>query len=85
MPSQKRTILETLDKKALTERSRYAGITGTYALNKAELITKLTRKRSVGLEDLPGQLGMGIFQTKCDLTFIHVYDVYGKFGSGMRF
>jgi type I restriction enzyme R subunit len=32
-------------------------------------------------EMLPNTYGKDIFQTKCDLTFMHVYDVYGKYSS----
>jgi hypothetical protein len=65
MSSQKRAILETLDKATLIELSKSVGFTGMQALNKDEIISKLTRKRSVGLEDLLGQLGMG--------TLKHIY------------
>jgi type I restriction enzyme, R subunit len=34
--------------------------------------------------NLPDKFDRKIFQTKCDMTFMHVYDVYGKFGSEMK-
>ena len=32
----------------------------------------------------PETYGSDLFQTKCDLTFLHVYDVYGRYGGEAR-
>ena len=33
---------------------------------------------------LPDAFGPDLFQTKCDLTFMHVYDSYGRYGAEAR-
>ena len=65
MPSQKRTVLETLNKKTLIQLARTFGFAGMHALTKHEIIDALTRKRSVGLAELLAQLGMGTLKQVC--------------------